>query len=137
MAGGPKVVILATFCRFFHFPRGSIGNLSFSSRIPRHFFQKFMENDPFFGGGSPFGGGYPLIGGGVPPLGGSKSVSSGIGREFRALSVAHLCMFGLCYLRNAIAIVTHKILVRSHQKVALGCHNPAWDPLKRGPPPYI
>ena len=77
MAGGPKVVILATFCRFFHFPRGSIGNLSFSSRIPRHFFQKFMENDPFFGGGSPFGGGYPLIGGGYPLIGGGYPLWGG------------------------------------------------------------
>jgi len=41
-------------------------------------------------------------------LGGSKSVSSGIGREFRALSVAHLCIVVCLGMRNAIAIVTHK-----------------------------
>ena len=111
MAGGPKVVILVTFCRFFHFPRGCIGNLSFSSRIPRHFFQKFMENDPFFGGGSSGGGswgGVPPYRGGVPPLGGSKSVSSGIGREFRALSAHYLYVIMVNVVRNAIAIVTHK-----------------------------
>ena len=69
---------------------------------------------PFLGGG-PLGGGPGGVGGvkrgvgGVKRgVGGSKSVSSGIGREFRALSVAHLCMFVCCELRNAIAIVTHK-----------------------------
>ena len=44
----------------------------------------------------------------------------------------------LFVVRNAIAIVTHKSgkkVVLRHKKVPLGCHNPAWDPLKRGPPP--
>ena len=70
--------IFDDFDRFLPFPRGSIGKLSFSSLIRRVFFQKFMKNDPFLGG--------------VQLGGGPKSVSSGIGREFRALSAHYLCM---------------------------------------------
>ena len=42
--------IFDDFDRFLPFPRGSIGKPSFSSRIRRVFFQKFMKNDPFLGG---------------------------------------------------------------------------------------
>ena len=41
-------------------------------------------------------------------LGGQKSVSSGIGREFRTLSAHFLYVCWVCLVRNAIDIVTHK-----------------------------